>query len=174
MQPSRSRACPTQRPAPSGSQAQTNRMPLIGDTITWREDLKLDVLDNSNELRILLCRDKNTGTKKGTSVIAACGIFVNEIIEAVPIDKYFEMFKPNQGGEGGFIRIGLDFSPVGSQPAAMRSIFEESGSGAKAAPNLVSRQPAKKKRVLLPVLLSVGLSVAAAGTAVVVRALKKR
>lgn len=37
------------------------------------------------------------------------GIFVNDIMDAVPIDKYFELFKPGQGGEGGFIRIGMDY-----------------------------------------------------------------
>lgn len=30
-------------------------------------------------------------------------------MDAVPIDKYFELFKPGQGGEGGFIRIGMDY-----------------------------------------------------------------
>lgn len=43
---------------------------------------------------------------------AACplaGIFVSDILDAVPIDKYFELFKPSAGGEGGFIRLGLDF-----------------------------------------------------------------
>ena len=29
------------------------------------------------------------------------GIFVDDIIEAGAIDKYFELFKPNGGGEGG-------------------------------------------------------------------------
>ena len=38
------------------------------------------------------------------------GIFVNDIMDAVPIDKYFELFKPGQGGEGGFIRIGMDYT----------------------------------------------------------------
>lgn len=37
------------------------------------------------------------------------GIYVNDILEAVPIDKYFELFKPNAGGEGGFIRICMNF-----------------------------------------------------------------
>ena len=31
-------------------------------------------------------------------------------MDAVPIDKYFELFKPGQGGEGGFIRIGMDYT----------------------------------------------------------------
>ncbi len=34
---------------------------------------------------------------------------MNDILEAVPIDKYFELFKPNAGGEGGFIRIRMNF-----------------------------------------------------------------
>lgn len=37
------------------------------------------------------------------------GIFVKDFIDLVPIDKYFELFKPNAGGEGGFIRISLNF-----------------------------------------------------------------
>jgi len=35
---------------------------------------------------------------------------VSDILDAVPIDKYFELFKPSAGGEGGFIRLGLDFT----------------------------------------------------------------
>lgn len=30
---------------------------------------------------------------------------MTDILDAVPIDKYFELFKPNAGGEGGYIRI---------------------------------------------------------------------
>ncbi|KAG1672621.1 hypothetical protein FOA52_002101 [Chlamydomonas sp. UWO 241] len=141
-------------------------MPLIGDTITWREDLRLEVLEGANELRILLCREKNTGTKKGTSVLAACGIFVNEIIDAVPIDKYFEMFKPNQGGEGGFIRIGLDFAGVGAVAADPNAPVLEDAP----APAGVAEQ--KKRRVLLPVLLSLG--VVGAGAAAAVMTMMKR
>lgn len=46
------------------------------------------------------------------------GIFVSDILEAVPIDRYFELFKPNAGGEGGLIRIRLNFiSNLGELPA---------------------------------------------------------
>ncbi|GFR43547.1 hypothetical protein Agub_g4640 [Astrephomene gubernaculifera] len=89
--------------------AQTKKAPLIADTITWREELRMEVLEGSSELRLMLCREKFQGNKKGTSVVAACGIYVNDILEAVPIDKYFELFKPNAGGEGGFIRIRMNF-----------------------------------------------------------------
>lgn len=37
------------------------------------------------------------------------GIFVKDILDAAPIDKYFELFKPSAGGEGGYVRIGMDF-----------------------------------------------------------------
>jgi len=94
---------------PRSVKAQTKKAPLIGEKITWREDLRLELLEGANELRLMLCREKFQGTKRGTSVIAACGIFVSDILDAVPIDKYFELFKPNAGGEGGFIRIGMSF-----------------------------------------------------------------
>lgn len=54
---------------------------------------------------MLLCREKQSNGKRGISVITACGIFVKDIKEAVPIDKYFEMFKPGTGGDGGYIRL---------------------------------------------------------------------
>lgn len=41
------------------------------------------------------------------------GIFVKDILEAVPIDKYFELFKPGENPErglGGFIRVTLKTS----------------------------------------------------------------
>lgn len=53
------------------------------------------------------------------------GIFVNDIMDAVPIDKYFELFKPGQGGEGGFIRIGMDY---------VKSVKEKDGKPAAGAP----------------------------------------
>lgn len=34
---------------------------------------------------------------------------MNDILDAVPIDKYFEMFKPGAAGEGGFIRVAMAF-----------------------------------------------------------------
>ena len=37
------------------------------------------------------------------------GIFVDDILDAVPIDKYFELFKPGTGGEGGFIRVAMNY-----------------------------------------------------------------
>ena len=106
-----------------------------------------DVLESSKELRLMLCRERRTGTRVGTSVIAACGatereaseqdfglitfsqhicdmltnepsaaayagIFVSDILEAVPIDKYFELFRPGAGGEGGFIRISINYEDL--------------------------------------------------------------
>eukprot|EP00775_Hariotina_reticulata_P011665 gene11665-11808_t len=91
----------------------TKKAPVSGTAIQWNESMTLEVLEGANELRVMLCRDKivqgGSGPKRGTSVIAACGIFVSDILDAVPIDKYFELFKPSAGGEGGFIRLGLDF-----------------------------------------------------------------
>eukprot|EP01025_Chloroclados_australasicus_P008739 TRINITY_DN13199_c1_g1_i1.p2 TRINITY_DN13199_c1_g1~~TRINITY_DN13199_c1_g1_i1.p2 ORF type:complete len:226 (+),score=38.78 TRINITY_DN13199_c1_g1_i1:124-801(+) len=100
--------------------AQTRKVSVQGTSLTWKEDLKLEVLEGSNELRLMLCREKTTKTdiKRGISVIAACGIYVNDILDAVPIDKYFELFKPTQGGEGGYIRVRLNFSETDNFPEA--------------------------------------------------------
>lgn len=43
---------------------------------------------------------------------------MNDIIDAVPIDKYFELFKPKAGGDGGFIRISMDFVPASTAEPA--------------------------------------------------------
>ena len=34
---------------------------------------------------------------------------MKDILEAVPIDKYFELFKPGEGAEGGFIRVSMNY-----------------------------------------------------------------
>lgn len=36
---------------------------------------------------------------------------MSDILDAVPIDKYFSLFRPGAGGDGGFIRLSLDFGP---------------------------------------------------------------
>lgn len=64
-----------------------------------------EISDTSSELRLLLCREKEVNGKKSTNVVTACGIFVKDILDATPIDKYFEMFKPGTGQEGGFVRL---------------------------------------------------------------------
>ena len=45
------------------------------------------------------------------------GIYITEILENVPIDKYFELFKPSSGSEGGTIHIRVDFEAVDSAQA---------------------------------------------------------
>jgi hypothetical protein len=54
-----------------------------------------------------------------TSLCWLCntGIYVDDILEAVPIDKYFELFKPKNGGEGGFIRVAMNFSTESADDA---------------------------------------------------------
>eukprot|EP00877_Chromochloris_zofingiensis_P012431 jgi/Chrzof1/7441/Cz02g24050.t1 len=132
-----------------------------------------EVLENANELRVMLCKDKlmtsNSGTqKRGTTVLAACGIYVNDILDAVPIDKYFELFKPAGGGEGGFIRIGLDFVQDASQLASKQNaianglpaINGQSGDNTQAPK---ARKSGKRRAAwVVPLVL---VSVAAAGVA---------
>lgn len=109
------------RGGPRNVKVSTRRAPVQGSTIFWNEPLVLEVLEHANELRVMLCKDKVTqlpdgSTKRGTQVLAACGIYVSDILDAVPIDKYFELFRPGAGGEGGFIRLGLDFSTDAPPP----------------------------------------------------------
>lgn len=93
--------------------ATTAKAMVKDGQISWQEDLNLEVTEGATELRLLLCREKTTNGKKGVSVITACGIFVKDILEAVPIDKYFEMFKPGSGQEGGYIRLRMRLTTPG-------------------------------------------------------------
>lgn len=56
---------------------------VIATSAAWGEDLTLPVLDGASELRLMLCREKRVGARVGTSVVAACGIFVSDILDAV-------------------------------------------------------------------------------------------
>lgn len=47
------------------------------------------------------------------------GIYVRELVEAVPLDKYFELYKPGTGAEGGFIRVSVNFLQADQVPAGM-------------------------------------------------------
>lgn len=48
--------------------------------------------------------------------VACAGIFIEDILNAVPIDKYFELFKPGAAGPGGFIRISMNFEAAATTP----------------------------------------------------------
>lgn len=109
---------------------------MAASGLLWNEDLTLEVLDNASELRIMLCRDKlvplpGGGTRRSTHVVAACGIYVADILDAVPIDKYFELFKPAAGGEGGFIRLALDFAKDPAQLPQRRDALGRGRGGGK-------------------------------------------
>jgi len=91
---------------------QTSVSRVSGGVVTWEEQLALEHYEGSGELRILLCQPKpkkSAGEKQSSVVLAACGIYMKDILEAVPIDKYFELFKPGEGHDGGFIRISMDY-----------------------------------------------------------------
>lgn len=94
------------------SKATSSIKRVLSGQISWQEDIVCEVLEGANELRVMLCKEKrnpNTGAI-GQTVVAACGIYVEDILDAVPIDKYFELFKPKNGGDGGFIRVAMNFS----------------------------------------------------------------
>ncbi|BDA41887.1 hypothetical protein COCOBI_02-6850 [Coccomyxa sp. Obi] len=163
---------------------QSSPKRVLANSINWQEELVLDVLENATELRLMLCREKRSGTRVGTSVIAACGIFVNDIMDAVPIDKYFELFKPGAGGEGGFIRISMDFvktlqdrvpktdgakaQPVGFKPAlSFKGYTPENGSASQSRKTTSSSGKSNSK---LPKkkgfpFLKLGIALAAVGLA---------
>ena len=64
---------------------------------------------------------------------------MNDIMDAVPIDKYFELFKPGQGGEGGFIRIGMDY---------VKSLKDRDSKSAGGAHPLSPNRPYGKCRII--------------------------
>ncbi|KAA6428308.1 MAG: A kinase anchor 9, partial [Trebouxia sp. A1-2] len=98
------------RGGPRNNKVVSSTKKVSDGLLEWNETLKLEVLEESRELRIVLCRPKTSGSRTGSAVVAACGIFVDDILDAVPIDKWFEMFKPGAAGEGGFIRVHMSFS----------------------------------------------------------------
>lgn len=91
----------------------TQTKTVQNNTLTWKQELEVEITEDAKELRIILCKEKpregdGGSGRKSTSIVAACGIFVKDILEAVPIDKYFELFKPGAEGDlGGKIRITL-------------------------------------------------------------------
>jgi len=127
----------------------------------WRQDLRLELTEASKELRIMLCKEKarDATSKKSASVVAACGIFVKDIIDAVPIDKAFELFKPGETDStlGGYIRVTLHTGPnVPSVPT-----IEEGESRAheeEVAMEEEGEQPTSKSGNLLRILLLAGLA----------------
>ena len=122
---------------------------MLANTAAWGEDLTLEVLEGASELRLMLCREKRVGARVGTSVVAACGIFVSDILDAVPIDKFFELFKPGAGGEGGFIRIGVEFYPDAKALAARRGARGRRGGRLPIVPLLVAGGVALAAKFLL-------------------------
>ncbi|KAL3132456.1 hypothetical protein ABBQ32_009009 [Trebouxia sp. C0010 RCD-2024] len=112
------------RGGPRNVKVQSSLKPVSEGMLEWNETLHLEVLEESRELRIVLCREQKNGPRVKSSVVAACGIFVEDILDAVPIDKWFEMFKPAAAGEGGFIRVHMSFSEENPAHASNTSTLE--------------------------------------------------
>lgn len=92
------------------------------NVIEWDEELRLEVKDGAKELRLMLCKERKTGNRLGTSCVSACGIFIEDILQAVPINKFFELFKPRQvdNPEGGFIKVNITFEDHAIRPRPPR------------------------------------------------------
>lgn len=73
-----------------------------------------------------------------TSCAGGAGIYVDDILEAVPIDKYFELFKPKNGGDGGFIRVAMNFSTESPEEAA-DSALRHAPASLPCSPHLADR-----------------------------------
>lgn len=106
---------------------QTSVSRVSGGTVSWDEQLALEHYGGSGELRILLCqpKPKKEGEKASSIVLAACGIYMKDILEAVPIDKYFELFKPQEGADGGFIRISMNYLKPDQYRASNNDLLRE-------------------------------------------------
>ncbi|KAL6779845.1 hypothetical protein ACKKBG_A13965 [Auxenochlorella protothecoides x Auxenochlorella symbiontica] len=88
----------------------TSLQKVVDNVITWEEQLALEALKDANELRIMLCQEKKSDERPArSSVVAACGIYIRDLLEAVPVDKYFELFQPKLGKDGGFIRVSVNY-----------------------------------------------------------------
>lgn len=174
---------------------------VLANAISWQEDITCEILEGASELRIMLCKEKRSPTTSriGSSVVAACGIFVEDILDAVPIDKYFELFKPGAGGDGGFIRVAMNYDTqlaaaeqessaaqeagVPFQPQLSFNSYSRAPAPAPAAPQLVEAvevakpaatvepEPAKKDRRRIP-LVKIGMVVGASAITVL-KLLKK-
>ncbi|EFN55137.1 expressed protein [Chlorella variabilis] len=141
----------------------TSTQSVADNGITWVEQLTLEVLEGASELRIMLCRPKEVGEggRSSSSIVAACGIYMKDILEAAPVDKYFELYKPGGGSAGGFIRVAISFL----EPDQVRN-GDLVGSGVEGG------RGQKKKGGILGLLLKLG--VLAAGAAAVYTVLDKQ
>lgn len=61
----------------------------------------------------------------------AAGIYVRELLEAVPLDKYFELYKPGTGADGGFIRVSVNFLQADQLPAGVRGSMQGASSSSR-------------------------------------------
>lgn len=155
---------------------QTRKSKLESETILWQEELRIEVPKGANELRLMLCRERDLAAgKKGTQVMAACGIFVSDIVDAVPIDKYFELFKPGGGGEGGYIRINMNYVKDLKEldnKAAVEAPDSELNAAQAAAKQATKQKKKSNAKGALTVLLALGI--AAAGAVAGIAAAKRR
>lgn len=73
----------------------------------------------------MLCRPKESnGERSSSSIVAACGIYMKDILEAAPVDKYFELYKPGASAVPGPIapqRAQHACSDLGAVPLARLS-----------------------------------------------------
>mmetsp|Transcript_9797 Transcript_9797/g.18306 ORF Transcript_9797/g.18306 Transcript_9797/m.18306 type:complete len:255 (-) Transcript_9797:407-1171(-) len=94
---------------------QTARVRVDDDgKIVWNQTISLELLKEATELRLIFCKDRSKRqvaalTRKTPSVIAACGIYVDDILKSAPFEKKFELYKPNSGTDRGTIKLSLGF-----------------------------------------------------------------
>eukprot|EP01023_Acetabularia_acetabulum_P038770 TRINITY_DN37132_c0_g1_i1.p1 TRINITY_DN37132_c0_g1~~TRINITY_DN37132_c0_g1_i1.p1 ORF type:complete len:230 (-),score=59.24 TRINITY_DN37132_c0_g1_i1:283-972(-) len=92
-------------------QVSTKKVELNSEqALVLDEELELDIPEGAKEFRILLCHEKQLkGNKRAISVLAACGIYIQDIQDASPLQKTFQLYRPMQAGEGGSVDVYLNY-----------------------------------------------------------------
>lgn len=153
------------RGGPKTIKKVTSTKDVEDNGISWVEQLSLEVLEGASELRIMLCRPKGAaGTERSSSsIVAACGIYMKDILEAAPVDKYFELYKPGGGSAGGFIRVAISHL----EPDQVRNGELENGVR-PGTPAAAAAGGKSKGGCLVGGLLKAALAVAAAAAVAIV------
>eukprot|EP00211_Chloroparvula_japonica_P015140 CAMPEP_0119133076 /NCGR_PEP_ID=MMETSP1310-20130426/12933_1 /TAXON_ID=464262 /ORGANISM="Genus nov. species nov., Strain RCC2339" /LENGTH=242 /DNA_ID=CAMNT_0007123751 /DNA_START=11 /DNA_END=740 /DNA_ORIENTATION=+ len=121
-------------PDTKAQKVNTNAVKVKDDKIVLNTQIDLNIVDGTEELRILVCKKKEAAGNVAT-VIAAAGIYVRDITKMVgTISKDFDLFKPGGKGDlGGVVSLELKYFPHTEATAAATATAAETASTSKAA-----------------------------------------
>jgi len=104
--------------------ARTSAVKSVNQKLQFNEFMTLPIPAAAEEVRLTVCKEKKRGAHGSSVKIANAGIRLRDLLQAVPIERDFNLFKPDEvTTDGGSIKLFFNLSRTSPTVREKHTLF---------------------------------------------------